>query len=113
MVRMLSKDELYEVSNNIKFTYHAIDRLNVRLDLDVEVYGDRVIIMDLIRNSCLAYYNTDGSINVGINEFEYFVFIPKSKYSHTYYLMITFKERSLNNITLQRKYELACKGVSR
>jgi hypothetical protein len=53
--------------------------------------------------------NTDGCINVGLNEFEYLVVSPREDN----YFCITFKEKSINGYTVLDKYKLALKGVLR
>ena len=95
----LTAEELREIAEHFVLTKHARQRIAERYpDIDIR----KAIIHPL-----LAYYNTDGSINIALNSFEYIVIAPDS------YSVITFKEKSLNNIDIFAKRELAIKGYGR
>lgn len=60
--------------------------------------------------SKLAYYNTDGSINIAIDNYRYFVFKAVSTGK---YLMITIKNPSMDGYTVWEKYKFAKNGFDR
>lgn len=93
----LTQDELNEIANNFSLTYHAKQRISER--------NKNVNLKQVILNPVLAYFNTDYSINIALNEYEYLVVVYK-KYINKY-LIITYKERSFNSITIFQKQELA------
>lgn len=98
---LLTTDELWDITDNFYLSYHARERIATRFpDLDVA---------NAIRNPILAYYNTDGSMNIAINEYEYLVVI---KTGNTY-KVVTFKEKSHNNINIFKKREFALRGWDR
>lgn len=95
---LLTKEEINYIAESYRLSAHATQRVSERL-----MNGD---IKNAILNSILAYYNTDGTINVAIDECSYFVFTDNG-------YMITFKEPSHNGVTVYKKWELAKKGISR
>lgn len=99
-VRELTREEILVIYNNTSFSNHAKERMLER----------KAALQDIIR-SPLAYVNTDGSINIQnrIKPREYFVFVK----TDTGFLMITYKEQSLNGVSLRKKYQLALKGYGR
>lgn len=99
--QVLSQEELNEIADNFVLTRHARQRISERLP-GLDIRG-------LIKSPLLAYYNTDGSVNVALNAFEYIVIGTDS----APYPVITFKERSHNSINIFQKQRLATKGVSR
>lgn len=95
----LTAEELREIAEHFVLTKHARQRIAERYpDIDIR----KAIIHPL-----LAYYNTDGSVNIALNSYEYIVVAPDS------YSVITFKEKSLNNIDIFAKREMAIKGYGR
>ena len=95
----LTAEELREIAENFILTKHARQRITERYpDIDIR----RAIMHPL-----LAYYNTDGSINIALNGYEYIVVAPNS------YNIITFKEKSLNDIDIFTKREMAIRGYGR
>lgn len=95
----LTTEELREIADNFILTHHAEQRITERYP--------NVDIRKAILHPILAYYNTDGSINIALNSYEYIVVAPNS------YHIITFKEKSLNNIDIFTKQQLAIKGYGR
>lgn len=102
MVRQLTQQELNYIANNYIVSKHAIDRLRERF------YASKSKVKDSIIHSDLAYINTDGSINVKLNNTEYYYVFIKN---NNVYKMITCKHPSDNGYTLQQKFELAMKGI--
>lgn len=98
MVRQINKSEIIQIYKNAVVSKHARKRLSER----------GATLEDMLK-STFAYVNVDGSINIAINDYEYFVFVEK-KDCH---LLITYKERSKNNITVAQKYMIALNGRPR
>lgn len=98
---LLSRKELKIISNNYVLTKHAQQRLLERFP--------NINIKECIRNPILAYWNTDGTINIALDLFNYIVLSQKG----LKFVIITFKEKSKNNITIFQKRELALRGYSR
>lgn len=98
---LLTKKELKIISNNFVLSRHAKERLFERFP--------NINIKECIRNSILAYWNTDGTINIALDMFNYIVLVQKE----LKFLIITFKEKSLNNIDIFTKRKLALSGYSR
>lgn len=116
--RILSRKELRVILHNFYCTRHVIERLNARkknlimynIKGGVDFLITKENIIEDIENNCiLAYYNTDGSVNVAIDEFNYYVFEPTRDNTYFPYVwtLITFKEPSDNNITIYEKWGLA------
>lgn len=101
--QLLKSWMLEEIADNYELTFHAKERIRERL-------GD-ANIKNAILNNVIAYFNYDGSINIAINDYEYFVFIPNEERQK--YVCITFKEKSLNGINIYEKYHLAQVGWKR
>lgn len=100
---LLTKNELQEIANNCYLTKHAKERIKERKNY--------INIKKAIQNSFFAYYNTDGSINVAINPYEYFVIYYNNLYHN--YVIVTFKAKSLNHINIFVKRSLALNGRER
>lgn len=95
----LTAEELREIAEHFVLTKHARQRI-------AERYPD-IDIRRAIMHPILAYFNTDGSVNIALNGYEYIVVAPNS------YHIITFKEKSLNDIDIFTKREMAIKGYGR
>lgn len=100
----LNKEELNEILNNFYVTKHARQRIYERKSSINE-------IKNIIKNPLLAYYNTDGSINIAKTRYEYIVFDWNEKYNT--FSLITFKEKSHNDIDIYEKQKLAKNGIDR
>lgn len=122
--KVLTRRELRVVLHNFSFSHHAIERLKDRNNnLVVNNYKGTVdflltkenVIDEIENNLLIAYCNTDGSVNVAINEFNYYVFEPTkdSKYFPYVWTMVTFKEPSENKINIFEKWDLAKNNIDR
>lgn len=98
---LLTTAELKEIANNVVLTFHAKERIAERFP-DLNVYK-------AIMNPLIAYFNTDGSINIALNSFEYLVIATDRKP----YRVITYKEKSHNNIDIFTKRQMAMQGKGR
>lgn len=97
----LTVGELREIAENYIVSKHAQQRIAERyVELDIK---------KAILHPLLAYYNTDGTINIALNGYEYIV-IDRKLYG---YKVVTIKEKSLNNIDIFTKREMAIKGKER
>lgn len=101
--KLVERSELEQIANHFIISAHAKYRILERgKDL-----GD---LKTILLNPSLAYYNTDGSINLGIDDYRYFVIIPKA---HSY-LILTLKETIQEpRTTIYERRELAKKGKKR
>lgn len=98
----LTKEELAEIYYHLYITSHAKERLKQRNSNINEV-------LKTIRNPFLAYFNTDGSINIAPNNWQCYVISNKNKYGN--YCLITYKEEVW--LSMKEKQILAKKGIDR
>ena len=122
--RILSRKELRGILHNFSCTKHVIERLIERKN-NLIVYNNKGgidflytkenIIDDIENNLIIAYYNTDGSVNVAIDEFNYYVFetTRDNKFFPYVWSLITFKEPSDNSINIYEKWGLAKENYAR
>lgn len=101
---LVTPTELADIAEHICLSKHAREQLNIR-----NFGTNKADIRAVVLNPLLAYYNTDGSINIAVNRWEYFVFM-KMDFG---YLMITYKEQSHNGIDIFAKREMAIRGYGR
>ncbi len=99
--QLLKWYELYEIANNYILTRHAREKIAERCP--------NLNIHNAIRYPVIAYFNTDGSVNIALNSYEYLVVSLDRKP----YPIITFKERSLNGIDIYEKRDMAQDGYCR
>lgn len=97
----LTKEELEEIYYHLYITKHARERLKLRNSNIKQV-------LETIKNPYLAYFNTDGSINIAPNEWQCYV-LAKNNYGN--YSLITYKEEVWLSMT--EKQNLAKKGIDR
>lgn len=111
-----------EVIEEIKFSYyitkHAREQLVKRSDMLVEFYPGKMDVSTtkkninkMIDNNILAYYNTDGSINIALNEWNYFVFVYDEQKDN--WSLVTYKEKSWYSKTIFEKRQMAIDGFDR
>ena len=91
--------------NNFIFTSHSIEKIKERKP---SLYSENKSVMMrfvkgfIEREKTMCYMNTDLSINIEISKNKYFVFkYNKATYS---YMLVTFKEKPLNNISAFKKF---------
>ena len=97
----VSREDLLHISNNYILTKHAKERIDTR--------NKNIDIGNALRNPLIAYFNTDGSINVAITPYEYFVVATDS----FPYKIITYKEQSWYSIDVYEKRKMTQEGYSR
>ena len=95
----LTQEELQEIADNFILSVHAKEKIAER--------HPNANIKELILNPIIAYYNTDKSINIALNEYEYIVIAPDS------YVIVTFKEKSWYSKTVFDKQDMARNGYER
>jgi hypothetical protein len=98
---LLTADELKEIAENFVVSRHAEQRITERCP--------ELNIHKAILNPLIAYFNTDGSINIALNGFEYLVVVADKEQ----FKIVTYKEKSHNNINIFVKREMAKQGVRR
>lgn len=98
---LLTTEELKEIAENFTLSKHAEQRIAERCP---ELNISKAILKPL-----LAYFNTDGTVNIAVNGFEYLVIDPKYKP----YKVVTYKMKSFNNVDIFMKREMAVQGISR
>lgn len=99
--QLVGERKLQEIADNYIVGIHAGERIAKR--------NAGIDIRSIILNPLLAYYNTDGSMNIALNEWEYLVV----KRDGNTYKIITFKEKSHNNINIFEKRKFAQLGYAR
>lgn len=97
----LTVEELSEIAEHLILSKHAEQRITERYP--------EINIHKAILHPLLAYFNTDGTINIALNGYEYMVVAVKSYGCK----VITLKEKSLNNIDIFTKRDMAIRGYSR
>ena len=114
-------DFIEGIVNNLTFSEHSLERMKTRTT-KVALYNEDVNkikenILKSMRDKygllkiTLAYINTDGSVNVAITPYDYYVFeLSEDEKS---WILVTFKEKSYNDISIFEKLKLAQKGIGR
>lgn len=95
----LTREELQEIADNFILSNHSKEKIAER--------HPTANIKEIILNPIVAYYNTDKSINIALNEYEYLVIAPDS------YVIVTFKEKSWYSKTVFDKQDMAKNGYDR
>jgi predicted secreted hydrolase len=114
----ISSEVYQDIKDNYFISKHAQEQLEKRSDLLVKLPDGRINFTATKRNInqamddyVVAYYNTDGSVNIALNDYNYFVFAwNEERYSWT---MITYKEMSWFSITIWDKQKMAIDGFDR
>lgn len=106
----LNEKELNIIANNIRLSRHAEEQVMKRMGINIRNLRDRNYFKDQIRNSQLAYVNTDGCINIAFTENTYIVVTQRKI---PMYLVVTYKEPSKNSYTVRQKYKFALSGICR
>lgn len=98
--QVLTRAELNEIIENLKFSKHSIERLAQRGSTKADVYKT-------LENPFLAYFNTDYSINVSPNNNQCYVIVKIDNG----YLVVTYKEDT--HCPMTKKQMLAVMGIDR
>ena len=114
----ISNDVLTHIKNNFFISRHAQEQLQSRSNLLSTNYDGTInfsktkrLINDAIDKNILAYFNTDGSVNIAIGDYEYFVFCYNEDRDN--WTMVTYKEPSWYGISIQQKRKMAIDGFDR
>ena len=95
---LLTTEELKEIAENLIISNHAQQRIAERHP-NLDVY-------QIILNPVIAFFNTDGTIYIGINKWEHLIIDVK-----TYgFKLVTIKQRSFTDVTIFDKREFAVTG---
>ena len=100
---LVGKKKIEYIAHNIIISNHAKNRMEKRLN------KNKKTICKMILNSPMWYRNNDGTINIAINRYNYFVVSEKN---NKYYL-ITIKEKSNNKYDITDKFVFAYAGLKR
>lgn len=98
----LTSAELKEIYNSLFISKHARERLRER----VPVY-----IKQLFESPLVAYFNTDGTVNVALDEYNYLVVQYCEHFQN--WKVVTWKEKSWNSKTVFDKQRMAKAGYGR
>ena len=109
----LTKHSIQEMRNRTSFVDLVVDKDEYFEDGTPKVNFGATIrnIRKAIDNYILAYINTDGSINVALSDYDYFVFAYNEK--EGLWNLVTFKEMSWYGNTIQEKHHMAIVGFDR
>lgn len=109
----ISKELLDEIMRNYRISHHAQEQLSKRSDMFVpgNLAATKMRVNEKLIDNILAYFNTDGSVNIAINEWNYFVFCYDE--NRMYWNMVTFKEQSWYGKNIFEKREMAINGFDR
>lgn len=114
----ISKELYDEIKSNYYLSKHAQEQLEERSDLVVFFDDGRInftatkrLINEAMDNHILAYFNTDGSVNIAITEYYYFVFAYNEERNN--WTMVTYKETSWYGIDIYEKQQMAKDGFDR
>ena len=114
----VSQETIDDIKTYFTITKHAIGRLEERTKMVVRFEGGAINYNETVKNikykinhRILAYYNTDGTINIAINKYNYFVFSKNEENNH--WVLVTFKEKSYNENDIFYKRRLAEIGYDR
>ena len=98
----LTSEERQEIADNFCITKHAVERLRDRGYIDIRA---------LLKDPLVAYFNTDGSINVAQDEWNYLVFVWDEE--GKIFKLITWKEESWYGKSVFDKQRMAMNGYER
>ena len=101
----LTKSELEQISKNYTISKHALQRMKERGLKPSD-------IPSLLRNPYSSFLNTDNSVNVAKDSSHYLVF-AKDRKNPEAWIIVTYKEKSKNNVSFERKQFLAFMGLGR
>jgi hypothetical protein len=98
----LTSAELQEIYNNLFISEHARERLRERVPVNIK---------QLFESPLVAYFNTDGSVNVALDEYNYLVVQYCEHFKN--WKVVTWKEKSWNSKTVFDKQRMAKAGYGR
>lgn len=99
----LTKSELLEIRNNLIISKHARERLVQRND-SIKHF------METLEKPFLAYFNTDGSINIAPNNWQCYI-VSRGKFDKDKFVLVTYKEEVW--VSMKNKQKMAQKGIDR
>ncbi len=102
---LLERKELFQIGNKLNVSKHALERLQEFLKKEITLLE----IRKLIKNSPLAWKQSNGQYSVTIDEFSYFILY---KYFDRYTL-VSYMRKSENKYNVIDKFILEYKGVKK
>ena len=116
--KTISKEVLENIKSNYFLSKHAQEQLKERSEYLISFDDGRINfgatkrkINEALDKNILAYYNTDGSVNIAMDRFHYFVFALNEERGN--WTMITYKETSWYGIDIFEKQQMALEGFDR
>lgn len=116
--KIVEQDVIEEIKTYFRITNHALEKLKERTNMVSYIDDELINYSETVRNikyeinhRLIAYYNTDGSVNIAIDRYNYFVF--KKSDNNNVWFLITFKEKSYNDNDIFYKKRLAELGYDR
>lgn len=106
--RVLSPGDIRQILGNFRCSKHAIERMKERdLISQNETSIDTInrIVSEHIQNSCLAFWNEDGTAAIAVDATHYFV--VKFDYKIKGYHVLTYMDSSENGFNVFDKQRLA------
>ena len=115
--KRLTNQEVNEILRNFLVSTHSVKRLFDRRcevlgwtskgKVDIDVTKDNVK-KDIRKNLSIAFFDTDKSVNIYVDDSYYYVFAPEFNGAKIkYWTLITFKEPSSNGISAFEKQKYA------
>lgn len=123
--KIVESEVFNHILNNFYLWKHSVTQLEKRTNLVVRRKDGKLdnkrtkenIINNIKNNRILAYYNTDGSVNIATSRYTYYVFIYQQESDNEHikdkWLLCTYKEPSWYNISVFDKRKLAEQGYDR
>lgn len=119
--QIVEDEILQSIKRHMHITNHSISKMSIREG------GDKLLVTfkdgktnypatisrigKAIDKNILAYYNTDGSVNIALDRWTYFVF--EYDEAQRYWVLITFKEMSWYGKDIFEKQQMAVDGFDR
>lgn len=124
----INREFINQIITNFYITRHALKEVRERtefksfvVNIEGKTFSDGTPMVDFretifnirdaIRDYTLAYINTDGSVNIALSDYDYFVFEYDDIRGQ--WILVTWKEKSWNAITIQEKLQMAKNGFAR
>lgn len=102
---LIGRKKLEYIAYNYTITEHAQIKLEERCK--------NPNVRQMILNSPLCWKNTDGTINIATDLYHYFVVSCAKELDKDKFIIVTYKEKSLNNFSVVDKFIFAYLGITR
>lgn len=102
---LVSRKKIEYIAHNHIITEHAQKQISERCF--------NANVKQMILNSVLWWVNTDGTINIATDLYHYFVVSCEKVDMIDKFIILTYKDKSLNNYSVIDKFIFAYKGIER